>query len=342
MEQGRHSVDIRGRMRDYSQPPVRRSVTRRLVGQDMPARRQKPTQAHIVQKPAPTKTTVAVPVPAVRRVPMMPAAPSKATKQYPSKPRQSRSHVLKRHAIKTPAISAPAPKTYKRTKKQKSTKRSLVITAMAAIVFLSGIYASWHTWHTNREVVAGVRGANSDTRAPAAGEMSGDETPDETDVTPDQFARYVVAPSLPRYLTIEKLGVKSRVLRMGLTRDGALDTPKNIYDTGWYEGSVKPGESSGATLIDGHVYGPTKSAVFSRLDELNNGDVIDIERGDGLHVRYQVAGRDVYEKDQTDMAKAMRSFDPKKPGLNLITCHGKYSRSDQTYDKRLVIYAVAL
>lgn len=346
MERSRQSLDLRGRMRDYSQPPIRRSVaTRRYAGHDFRQNGRRPALAapqqiapKVVAKQQPIRPRPRV-VPAPRPS-IAGAAPQKIAKKYPAKPRQAKSSVLKRYALRMPKLSANLTESYKKTKKQKHKLRSIAISAMAAIVFSSGMYASLHTWQTNRAVVAEVQGTSSST--PVIGAADDGEVPDETEVTGDMLARYVVAPSLPRYITIEKLGVKARVLRMGLTKSGALAAPKNIYDAGWYEGSVKPGESKGAALIDGHVLGPTKSAVFSKLSNLEDGDVIDIERGDGLHVRYEVRGRDVYARNQTDMAKAMRPFDTRKPGLNIITCHGKYSQDDKTYDERLVVYAVAI
>ena len=111
---------------------------------------------------------------------------------------------------------------------------------------------------------------------------------DETEPTKDEIAEYKVAPDRPRYLTVEKLGVKnSRILPMNVNASGELDTPRNIFDVGWYEASGKPGQG-GTMVIDGHNGGPTKHGVFKQLPTLVNGDLIIVERGDGLILKYQV------------------------------------------------------
>ncbi len=358
---------MHGRMRDYSQSPVRRLVARRYISDSqpmtLPIKNTIPkgiNPAHTVKHAAIQARTILqqdfLPTqkiqkstPAAVRIPGLPVSPQPVVvpvnrnKAKPAKPRQSRSQVLLRNALSPPQIVVNNSTHHKKAMHKKKKLKTVSIMVMASIVFMSGIYASWHTWSTNRAVVAQVQGATSTNNNEAAptGETEG-EVPDETEVTAAQMNAHKVGPNLPRFINIEKLGVHSRVKRMGLTKDGALEAPNNIYDAGWYEGSAKPGDPKGATLIDGHVYGPSKSAIFSRLDELKDGDVIDIERGDGLHVRYQVVARDVYDRETTDMVKATRAFDPTKPGLNIVTCHGKYDTKAKTYKQRLVVYAVQI
>ena len=94
------------------------------------------------------------------------------------------------------------------------------------------------------------------------------EAVDETEVTVEARAEYYVAADRPRYLSIEKLGIKNaRVLEMGIKQNGELATPANIFDVGWYNASGKPGEGR-TIVIDGHNGGPNVVGVFKYLDQL--------------------------------------------------------------------------
>ena len=52
----------------------------------------------------------------------------------------------------------------------------------------------------------------------------------EVEPTEQEVREYTVAPDRPRYLTIEKLGIRNaRILAMGINSKGELDTPRNVY-----------------------------------------------------------------------------------------------------------------
>jgi sortase A len=152
---------------------------------------------------------------------------------------------------------------------------------------------------------------------------------------------YFVAPDQPKLLKISQLNVNARIRRMGIKANSQLEAPGNIYDAGWYEDSSKPGDGLGATLIDGHVSGPTKTGIFYNLKKLNPGNEINIIRGDGQQFTYVVADKKSYPIDKVDMAATLKSANPTKPGLNLITCSGKFDTKSQQYQERLVVFAVA-
>ena len=180
--------------------------------------------------------------------------------------------------------------------------------------------------------------------------LSGKSSISAQSVTRDQLSeaapadtvvnQYVVAPSNPRFLIIPKLDIKSRVKALSVDKNGKLAAPDNIYDAGWYKSSAKPGSLSGATLIDGHVSGPRKKGIFHDLKTLRADDQLIIERGDGRIINYRVVATESFNKDHVNMAKALTPINPIKPGLNLITCAGKYLSDEKTYAQRLVVYAV--
>lgn len=165
---------------------------------------------------------------------------------------------------------------------------------------------------------------------------------DETEPTDDEVKEYTVAPDRPRYLTVEKLGVKNaRVLPMRVNTSGELDTPRNIFDVGWYEASGKPGQG-GTLMIDGHNGGPHVHGVFKNLPDLATGDIIKIERGDGAVFNYKVVENKTVPLEDSDayMSAAARSPEPGTESVTLITCTGEWSSKQQTYLSRQFTRAI--
>ena len=176
----------------------------------------------------------------------------------------------------------------------------------------------------------------------AVAEQNDDAQLDETKPTDNEIKEYTVAPDRPRYLTIEKLGVaNSRVLPMGRTMTGELDTPNNIFDVGWYEASGKPGQG-GTMVIDGHNGGPHVHGVFKNLPNLVEGDIIKIERGDGKIFQYKVVENKTVDLNGADsyMAVAMKSPEYGKESVTLISCTGDWSQAQDTYLSRQFTRAI--
>lgn len=170
-----------------------------------------------------------------------------------------------------------------------------------------------------------------------------------TNVIEDQVPKatvdnYTVAADEPRYLSIPALDVdKSRILAIGTTDTGELDTPRNIHDTGWYNKSSHPGDGTPAMLLDGHNGGPTKGGVFENIGKLQPGDSIIIERGDGHKFTYLVKQNDSYTVDDMNdhvMKELSQSAELGTQGLNMISCTGNWIPQLQTYDHRQVVRAV--
>ena len=176
----------------------------------------------------------------------------------------------------------------------------------------------------------------------AAIQNDGPEDLDETEPTEEVVEEYEVAPDRPRYLTVEKLGISNaRVLPMGVNARGELETPNNIFDVGWYEGSSKPGQG-GTMMIDGHNGGPTKYGVFKKLPELSYGDILKVERGDGVVFNYKVVENNSVLLSDADnyMSTAAKTPEEGKESLTLITCTGEWSQQRQTYLSRQFVRAV--
>lgn len=164
----------------------------------------------------------------------------------------------------------------------------------------------------------------------------------EEEPTEYEVREYYVAPERPRYLTIEPLGIyNSRIRPVSINSNGELGTPNNIFDVGWYESSSLPG--GGRTLlIDGHNGGPHVRGVFKNLPDLGIGEIIWIERGDGLLFKYIVTENVTKSLDEANlyMVEAMKSPEPGKESVTLISCTGEWSSQRNTYLSRQFVRAV--
>jgi len=164
----------------------------------------------------------------------------------------------------------------------------------------------------------------------------------EEEPTEEEVREYTVAADRPRYLTIEKLGIRNaRILPMGVNASGELDTPQNIFDVGWYNASGKPGQG-GTMIIDGHNGGPHVLGVFKSTPSLSEGDIITVERGDGIKYNYSVTENKSVPLSESDeyMITASKSPVKGKESVTLITCTGEWSQTQGTYLSRQFTRAV--
>ncbi len=164
----------------------------------------------------------------------------------------------------------------------------------------------------------------------------------EVKPTEEEVTEYIVAPDRPRYLTVEKLGInKARIIPMGVNVNGELATPNNIFDVGWYDASGLPG-MGGTMIIDGHNGGPHVHGVFKDLPDLAEGDLIVVERGDGVAFKYRVVENKSVLLSESDayMSTAARSPESGKESVTLISCTGEWSQQQGTYLSRQFTRAV--
>jgi sortase (surface protein transpeptidase) len=221
---------------------------------------------------------------------------------------------------------------------------------MAFVIFAVGISVSWMTLRTNS--LANTRVAALSSAAvdePATSDVSANasvgnstkaaSTPPST-VKPSAAAveNYAVGPNMPKYLNIPKLGVHARVLSLGLLNSGALATPNNVFDVGWYNESSLPGQP-GAELIDGHVSSWTSHGVFYGIKTLTAGDEIQVVTGDNTTYTYKVVSHQVFSHTDVNMQTSITPITPGQPGLNLITCTGDVIPGTSEFNERILVYA---
>lgn len=174
---------------------------------------------------------------------------------------------------------------------------------------------------------------------PPVNSVAVNQAPSSVKPTTVATASYNVAPTLPKYIAIPSIGISNtRVIQLGVTTSNQIATPDNIYDTGWYQGSAKPGQL-GAMFIYGHVSSWTADGVFYNLKELKPGEDIIITRGDGQTYSYQVVETKVYAYNDVNMQTVLSPIQPNSPGLNLMTCTGQVIKGTSEFKERLVVFA---
>jgi Sortase domain len=161
--------------------------------------------------------------------------------------------------------------------------------------------------------------------------------------TPDGPAAGVPWPSaagpvaLPVELTVPAIGVRTSLVRLGLTPAGRLQVPASFTVAGWYDGSPRPG-ATGSAIIAGHIDSQAGPAVFYRLARLRPGDRAYVRRTDGTVALFRVTAVRIYPKDRFPTTAV---YGPAPgPELRLITCGGTFDPALHSYLSNVVVYAV--
>lgn len=148
---------------------------------------------------------------------------------------------------------------------------------------------------------------------------------------------YVVPANHPRAISIPKLSTDAYVQSVGVDQTNTMIAPNNIYYTGWYTGSVAPGEV-GVSIINGHAGGRYENGVFKYIVQLAVGDSIRVQMGNHRWRDFTVVSATAYTV--ADAKQALFKDDESiEHELHLITCDGGFNDQTQTYDKRFIVVA---
>ena len=145
--------------------------------------------------------------------------------------------------------------------------------------------------------------------------------------------------SPPVAVSIPAIGVKSKLLHLGLNADGTLQVPSLTTSAGeaaWYKYSVTPGQT-GTSVIEGHVDSYAGPAVFFRLGALRPGNQVNVALADGVTAVFRVTGVREYPKDKFPAQAIYGQTD--YAALRLITCGGDFDSATGHYLSSIVVYA---
>ena len=141
---------------------------------------------------------------------------------------------------------------------------------------------------------------------------------------------------LPVALSIPAIGLRTRLIRLGLTRQGTLQVPGSTSVAGWYTGSPRPGEI-GSSIIAGHIDSYLGPGVFYRLRELHPGNQIYVRQADGRFAVFRVTAVRQYPKARFPTAAVYGPVPDAE--LRLITCGGTYDYATHNYLSNIIVYS---
>ena len=129
----------------------------------------------------------------------------------------------------------------------------------------------------------------------------------------------------PTRMVIEKMGVDAPIITLGLDANRWPEVSNDPDVVAWYDFSAKPGQGSNAVFsghVDWTVNGQPVTAVFWRLRELEQGDVVKILLEDGSEVRYRVTDIVAIEYDDPAGVKVM--YPTPSDVITLVSCGGTW------------------
>ena len=152
------------------------------------------------------------------------------------------------------------------------------------------------------------------------------------------------SPERPVRMQVPKLGINAPITAYGLDQleaDGALPAPRRADEVAWYDYSGRAGEANNG-VYSGHVDWLGRPAVFTRIKELVNGDVIVLVGDRGSRFTYEVLGCDDVEchlplasRPDVDEFVGYSAFSH----LTMITCEGEWDRIRRDYSHRRIVRA---
>ncbi|WP_170155128.1 sortase domain-containing protein [Lentzea atacamensis] len=141
--------------------------------------------------------------------------------------------------------------------------------------------------------------------------------PKPTAATSDSAAPPVVSPlgkSDPMELRIERIGVRSSLVELGLDPQGIVEMPpaNEGMQAGWRQ--THPQQ----WIIVGRIESNKARGVFYRLNDLQQGDTVEVSKKDGSVARFTVTRSERIIRDDFFAEAVARDAD--EQGLRLITC----------------------
>ncbi len=143
----------------------------------------------------------------------------------------------------------------------------------------------------------------------------------------------------PVWLRIPAIRVRTRLIRLGITRQGTLQVPSSTSVAGWYTHSPAPG-AIGSSVIAGHIDSRLGPGIFFRLRLLRPGNRIYVRQAGGRLAVFRVTAVRQYAKARFPTA---RVYGPAPDAeLNLITCGGVFDEATGSYLSNVVVYSTEI
>jgi hypothetical protein len=159
-------------------------------------------------------------------------------------------------------------------------------------------------------------------------------------VSPDAAGDWPDVPPLPASdpvrVRIPALGVTSSVMDLGLAADGSMELPPGAYPVGWYDRSPTPGQLGPAVIV-GHVDWGEDRGAFYGLRAMRPGDLIAVDRADGITATFRVGRVERHAKDDFPTGEVYGNVD--WSALRLVTCGGRFDKKTGDYEDNIIVFA---
>ena len=143
----------------------------------------------------------------------------------------------------------------------------------------------------------------------------------------------------PVAIQVEKAQIAADIETLDIV-DGVMQNPTGPFIVSWYQETARPGEV-GNIVMAGHVdYWNVGPAVFYNLDDLVNGDRIDVTGEDGAVYTYEVEANQLYENASAPIPEIVGGTGGEE--LTLITCGGEFEPLSGEYLSRRVVRATRI
>jgi sortase (surface protein transpeptidase) len=140
----------------------------------------------------------------------------------------------------------------------------------------------------------------------------------------------------PVSVEIPAIGVRSRLIHLGLTASGTLQVPPTAAIAGWYTGSPRPGQT-GAAVIVGHIDSRSGPGVFFRLRLMRPGELVYVKRANGSLAVFRVTAVRTYLKARFPTSAVYGAVPNSQ--LRLITCGGAFDQVTGHYLSNVIVFA---
>jgi hypothetical protein len=218
----------------------------------------------------------------------------------------------------------------------------LVRVSIAAALAIVGVVLVWVALTRPSTPGSALADASGEQETPAAASTASSPSPvrptaraHQTDVR-DKITGLVLPESRPEVVSIPRIGVRSRLVDLGLDGRGEMDTPGDPAVAGWFDRGPTPG-ALGPAVIAGHVTWNGAREVFYRLGTLRPGDHVDVARKDGKTAVFTVTRVARFSQSRFPTRAVYGAID--HAGLRLITCGGTYDAANHKYLDNVVVFA---
>lgn len=209
------------------------------------------------------------------------------------------------------------------------TRPAVVVLALSIVLALSGIAWISIASAPPPEVSVGSRPVATGTTPPSAPALGAQALHDAHGLGPTQ----------PTQLVIPAIGVKTRILPVGLDSSGGVAIPDDIRLVGWWSLGVTPGANRGSAVLVAHRDGVVQGrGVFYGLGALTVGDRVTVQDSAGRSLDYRVTAREYIRKRALPLAELFAVDGP--PRLTLISCGGPYIKDQGGYQDNIVVTAL--